>query len=951
MSQERDDKDSPLGARIFSNKRKRRSRPLPPSSSMPKEPTSPHAMPTRRISKEAPAAILRSGKASGRRHLKDKHQVETIDAAPDKKVMSQAEFSASLDEALEAFINTTNDFAPKARNIPKKMPGRSREKRSAGLFGRSRGSWNNPAPNKITDTAPTREAGSSKPAPNQELDLGTLENFPIPPLEDPEPTGLSEDINFDSLNSTDNFLDPGEELDLGAGLDEGEFGEDLSGNFGEEDFGNIDLGPEPDFGDYGDLDGAEESFGEEDLDEAALSNDGSFQETNFSLDFSAENDSLANSALLHDEFPSEDEDPMDLDDDLDLGDEFGYGEDELDLDAGLDLEGPMEYGELDLGEDLDPVVETLDAKPIQREPTLDEDPYGLSLDLGSFGDNIPAQDDEDFLADLDDLDLGEEDLDVDLPFMDSFASHEEPTPLADESHTAEQVALDPNYGRDVVGAEYGDPADDDLLRPSFDEDFDLGGDGSDLNLDLIQEAEETAQLYHSIEEQEESQDHPYQETYEDSYDDSYEEEFEDGDLPPLGVEDLQYAMEELHSRIKSLEQNPTDTKTSTNTILPLDWGLGAPTMEGASEQGGRISFLLHLMHRRGAKDLHVHTGAPPMMRQEGSLQALRLPSMDLEAWNEAMEAFCPPSRWAAWRQNLDLDFLWDHSIFGRLRITLFQQHEGPSAIFQLVSDEIKTLEELTLPQQVEQILESNSGLNLILGPSGSGISTTATALLEKINRTRTLHVISLEEPIEHIIPTGQSLIHQREIGVHASTQEEALLAVLQEKPDILLVHDIVSPEALSSVLEASEMGILVIAVLQVPSMEEAFTRLTGFGLEGESGALGGRLANNLRNVMIQRLLPTLAGGRAPATGFIEVNTALSILLRLEDVSGLRTVLKTRSARDEHSLESYLLQMLKEGLVGVEAAKAACLYPEVLDEMLSGPALPQEPDVLDENEVL
>jgi twitching motility protein PilT len=366
-------------------------------------------------------------------------------------------------------------------------------------------------------------------------------------------------------------------------------------------------------------------------------------------------------------------------------------------------------------------------------------------------------------------------------------------------------------------------------------------------------------------------------------------------------------------------------------LLPSDWGKGEEV--GSTGRSARLDFFLGLMRRKGSHDLHLHAGHKPALRLDDKLVELPFRPLTPEDWARLVRPATPPAAWLAFSQHHDADFLYEAGELGRMRVNLFQGRQGPAAVIQAIPETARSLGDLGLPPQVERLASLQEGLCLLLGPSGSGVSTTAAALLEHINQTSARHIITLEDPIEYVFEAHKSLIQQREIGVHARSHAAALRAALRERPDVVFLGEISDTEVWSQALDAAAMGTLVLAVLPSRSLGEALERLETFIPAEERDVARVGLADSLSAVLCQRLLPRASGGKVPAVGLYLPDPALRKALRGGELGALGGMLANAPA-PSLPLDQHLAELHAAGAVTREAALDAALDPSDLDKRLA-----------------
>lgn len=271
----------------------------------------------------------------------------------------------------------------------------------------------------------------------------------------------------------------------------------------------------------------------------------------------------------------------------------------------------------------------------------------------------------------------------------------------------------------------------------------------------------------------------------------------------------------------------------------------------------KIDRFLTLMNDRGASDFHFTVGRPPMLRTSGSMEAIRYRTVGEGDFTEMMRPVTPARLWEEFTAGGDADFSYEIPGVARYRVNLFRQQRGSGAVFRIIPTKIMTIEQLGLPPQVRRIAALTSGLVLVTGPTGSGKSTTLAAIIDMINETRSLHIITIEDPIEFVHPNKKCLIHQREIGSHAKSFAEALKAAGREDPDLILVGEMRDLETISMALTAAERGTLVFGTLHTNNAAKTVDRIINVFPAGEQESIRSVLGETVRAIVAQQLMSTL----------------------------------------------------------------------------------------------
>src|SRR5213596_4108699 len=277
-----------------------------------------------------------------------------------------------------------------------------------------------------------------------------------------------------------------------------------------------------------------------------------------------------------------------------------------------------------------------------------------------------------------------------------------------------------------------------------------------------------------------------------------------------------------------------------------------------------IDELPENMVEANASDLHVTTGTPPVIRVRGEIARLDgYEPLTPEETQELLYRILSSEQQKQFELKRQLDF--SHSIPGlaRFRVNVYFQKESLAAAFRLIPTELKTLEELGIPASLHQLAEKPRGIVLVTGPTGSGKSTTLAALIDEINRNRSEHILTVEDPIEFLHRHKRCIVNQREIGPDATSFAEALRAALRQDPDVILVGEMRDLETISTALTAAETGHLVFATLHTNSAAQTIHRIVDVFSGEQQNQIRFQLASSLLGIISQRLVPRIKGGFIP----------------------------------------------------------------------------------------
>lgn len=340
----------------------------------------------------------------------------------------------------------------------------------------------------------------------------------------------------------------------------------------------------------------------------------------------------------------------------------------------------------------------------------------------------------------------------------------------------------------------------------------------------------------------------------------------------------------------------------------------------------KIDGLLELVVEMGGSDLHFVVGQPPIIRVVGEIRPLRLKTMSVDDFNEIIGSIVPADHWKRFQEEGDLDWAYESPGVGRFRSNLFQQENGPAAVFRLVPTTSMSFTELGVPEQVARLGDYPSGLVLVTGPTGSGKSTTLASIIDHINENRRCHVVTIEDPIEYVHSNKKSRITQREIGSSARTFNDALRVAMREDPDVILVGELRDLETISMALQSAETGVLVLATLHTNSAARTVDRIINVFPSQEQDAIRTMFAGVLRGILAQQLLPRKAGGRIPAVDLLFWTTGLPNMIREGKPHLIQNLIRTGRRAGMIAMDDSLLDLVKQGVVAADHA-----YDKALDK--------------------
>ena len=321
-----------------------------------------------------------------------------------------------------------------------------------------------------------------------------------------------------------------------------------------------------------------------------------------------------------------------------------------------------------------------------------------------------------------------------------------------------------------------------------------------------------------------------------------------------------------------------------------------------------------------ASDLHMVTGARPMLRIQGELHPVDYAELTPEMASALIYEILNDVQREELDREGDVDFAYEVPGVVRLRCNVYRQHRGMAGAFRLLPNRILSVEDLGLPQQLLEYCELVKGLVVVTGPPGSGKTTTLAALIDHINSTTRKHILTIEDPIEYIHPNKKSLVNQREIGRNAVDFPRALRAALREDPNILLVGEMRDLETISLALTAAETGQLVFGTLHTPSAPQTVDRIIDAFPSDQQDQVRVMLSDALRGVVAQKLIPGADGkGRIPVVEILNCTRAVSTMIREKKTFQITSAMQIGKRDGMQRLDDELIRFMKEGIVTPQTA--------------------------------
>ena len=329
----------------------------------------------------------------------------------------------------------------------------------------------------------------------------------------------------------------------------------------------------------------------------------------------------------------------------------------------------------------------------------------------------------------------------------------------------------------------------------------------------------------------------------------------------------------------------------------------------------KIDELLTLMTEREASDLHLASGSAPYLRIHGEMVKLNYKNVSPEVCQALVLEILSERQRQLFLEDWDLDCSYSLKGIGRFRVNVFRQRVGLGAVFRLIPEDIQTIQELGLPENLDTLINFSEGLILVTGPTGSGKSTTLASLIHTINVKQQSHIITIEDPIEFVHHNEQSLINQREVSSHTKSFHKALRAALREDPDVILVGEMRDLETISLALTAAETGHLVLATLHTNSATKTVDRIIDVFPEAQQPQIRVMLSESLRGIIAQSLVRRAdRNGRAPVVEVLVNTPAVANLIREGKTYQIHSSMQTGQVHGMITFEAAVHELVRKGTI-------------------------------------
>ncbi|MEX0833194.1 MAG: type IV pilus twitching motility protein PilT [Actinomycetota bacterium] len=365
---------------------------------------------------------------------------------------------------------------------------------------------------------------------------------------------------------------------------------------------------------------------------------------------------------------------------------------------------------------------------------------------------------------------------------------------------------------------------------------------------------------------------------------------------------------------------------------------GSPGGGGGDEDAQiPIPELLEIVLERGASDLHITAGSPPVIRLHGDLVKLdQYPVLSPRGLQGMIYAILPQRHREKLEQELELDMSYTLPGKARFRVNVYWQRDSLGAALRLIPFDIKSTDDLGLPQIVQELARYPRGFIVVTGPTGSGKSTSLAAMVDQINKERACHIMTVEDPIEFLHKHQTAIVNQREVGADTHGFGEALKHVLRQDPDVILVGEMRDLETIQTAITAAETGHLVFATLHTQDAPQTIDRIIDVFPSHQQQQIRVQLSTTLQGVMTQQLLQTPDGhGRVVGCEVLVATSAVRNLIREGKVHQIYSVMQAGGRYGMTTMDQSLATLVKTGRINHALALERCHDPEELTRLVGG----------------
>ncbi len=364
----------------------------------------------------------------------------------------------------------------------------------------------------------------------------------------------------------------------------------------------------------------------------------------------------------------------------------------------------------------------------------------------------------------------------------------------------------------------------------------------------------------------------------------------------------------------------------------------APLASAASPSASdvKIEFLLDECVKRNASDLHIQYGLPPILRVDGALIPIGgMPSLNERMIQDLVFATLDEDQQKILMKDKEFDYSFAFGDVARFRVNAFHERGKLAAAFRLIPTKIPNLSDIGMPAIIETFADFPRGLVLVTGPTGSGKSTTLAALINKINQEKSVHILTIEDPVEFTHTSQRSVVVQREVHYDTFSFAAALRSALRQDPDVVLVGEMRDLETIQSAITIAETGHLVFATLHTNSAAQSIDRMIDVFPAYQQPQVRSQLSNILMAICAQRLVPAINGGRVVASEIMIANSAIRTLIRDGKSHQIDTAIQTGADQGMQTMDRTLVKLIQTGVVTYDAAREFAVDTNEFERLVRG----------------
>lgn len=348
-----------------------------------------------------------------------------------------------------------------------------------------------------------------------------------------------------------------------------------------------------------------------------------------------------------------------------------------------------------------------------------------------------------------------------------------------------------------------------------------------------------------------------------------------------------------------------------------------------------IQEFLEIIVKKEASDLHLVAGSPAVIRIDGLLLPITTAALTPDETESLVFELLAPEQKEMLLVNKEIDFSFALGEVARFRVNAYYQKGYLSAALRFIPTYIKSIEELNLPRICHNFAKMRQGFILVTGPTGHGKSTTIASIINEINQTRPMHILTVEDPIEYVYPKGKALVSQREMHLDTHSWEVALRSALREDPDVVLVGEMRDYETIASAITIAETGHLVFATLHTNSAAQSIDRIIDVFPETQQAQVRLQLAATIAGIISIRLVPAIGGGRLPVSEILLTSPAVQTAIRDGKTHQIDNIIQTSGGDGMILMDASLAYLVKAGRISFEVAKAYSIRSRELERLVEG----------------